>query len=39
MHGFQTEQINYELEETDQWLRGQIKKFKSEFAQFGVNFG
>jgi hypothetical protein len=39
MHGFRTDQINTELEETDQWLRSQIKKFKSEFAQFGVNFG
>jgi hypothetical protein len=39
MHGFRTDQINTELEETDQWLRSQIKKFKSEFTQFGVDFG
>jgi hypothetical protein len=39
MHGFRADQINTELEETDQWLRSQIKKFKSEFTQFGVDFG
>lgn len=39
MNGFQSEEIYNQLDETDQWLRSQVKKFKTEFTMYGVNFG
>ena len=39
MNGFQSEEIYNQLDDADQWLRNQVKKFKAEFTMYGVNFG